>query len=50
MSLTYGGDKFRAYDITEGIFGKGSPPQQVVMSLDFQEIEVMTKESIAHNF
>jgi len=50
MSLTYGGDKFRAYDITEGIFGEGSPPQQVVMTLDFTEIEVLTKESIAHNF
>ena len=50
MNVTYGGDKFRAYDITTGIFGEGSPPQNITMSLDFQEIEILTKESIAHNY
>ena len=50
MNVTYGGDKFRAYDITTGIFGEGSPAQNITMSLDFQEIEILTKESIAHNY
>jgi len=50
MSVTYGGDKFRAYDIQEGMFGKGAPAQTTVINLSFSEIEVLTKASIAQGF
>ena len=50
MSVTYGGDKFRAYDIQEGMFGEGAPAQTTVINLSFSEIEVLTKASIAQGF
>ena len=50
MSVTYGGDKFRAYDIQEGMFGDGAPAQTTVISLTFGEIDVLTKSSIAQGF
>lgn len=50
MQVTYGGDKFRAYDIQEGMFGEGAPPQTTVINLTFAETEVLTKESIAQGF
>ena len=50
ISVTYGGDKFRAYDIQEGMFGEGAPPQTTVINLSFSEIDVLTKASIAKGF
>lgn len=49
-SVNYGGDRFTAYDIQPGIFGEGAPPQNITMSLEFDEMEVLTRESIYEGF
>ena len=46
MSVNYGGDKFRAHDVTEGMFGEGAPPQTTVITLNFREILHLDKSDI----
>ena len=46
MSVNYGGDKFRAHDMTAGVFGEGAPPQNITMTLNFREILHLSKKEI----
>ena len=46
ISVNYGGDKFRAHDITEGMFGTGAPAQTTVLTLNFKEILHLSKSDI----
>ena len=50
LNVTYGGDKFRAYDVQEGIFGDGAPPQNITLALGFKEMEILTREAIHEGF
>lgn len=47
MDIEYGGDKYVTYHpMVEPISGKvGPPPQRTVVSLNFREIEILTRES-----
>lgn len=50
VSVQYGGDRFTAYDQTDGLFGKGNPPQRTTLTLSFKELEIMTKNRIGQGF
>ena len=50
MDVEYGADRFTAYEETEGRQGKGPPPQKTKISLNFQEMEIMTKEHIHQGY
>ncbi|MBE45003.1 MAG: hypothetical protein CMO16_07500 [Thaumarchaeota archaeon] len=50
LNVTYGGDKFRAYDVQPGIFGDGAPPQNITLALGFKEMEILTREAIHEGF
>ena len=50
LNVTYGGDKFRAYDVQPGIFGDGAPPQNIILALGFKEMEILTREAIHEGF
>lgn len=57
VDVSYGGDRFKAYESTttnarkgyEG-GGEGPPPQKTTLSLNFREIEMMSKERIEAGF
>jgi len=46
VDVTYGGDRFTAYDPVDG----SPPPQKSSITLNFNEIEVMNKELIKRGF
>ena len=46
VDVTYGGDRFTAYDPVDG----SPPPQKSSITLNFSEIEVMNKELIKRGF
>jgi len=46
IDVTYGGDRFTAYDPVDG----SPPPQKSSISLSFSEIEIMNKELIKRGF
>jgi len=46
VDVTYGGDRFTAYDPVDG----SPPPQKSSISLSFSEIEIMNKELIKRGF
>jgi hypothetical protein len=50
MDVQYGGDRFTAYESTKGNFGSGPPPQRTSITLNFSEMEIITKERIAEGF
>jgi hypothetical protein len=50
VSVQYGGDRYVAYDQTDGIFGKGNPPQRTTLTLAFKEMEIMTKNRISQGY
>lgn len=50
VAVQYGGDRFTAYDQTDGLFGKGNPPQRTTLTLSFKEMEIMTKNRIGQGF
>jgi hypothetical protein len=43
LDVKYGGDRFTAYEPTEG--DKGAPPQNSSISMTFDEIEIITQEA-----
>ena len=50
MDVQYGGDRFKAYEPTSGNSGTGAPPQKSQITLNFTEMEIITKEAIAEGF
>lgn len=57
VDVEYGGDRFKAYEPTStndrkgyGGGGDGPPPQRTTISLQFREIEMMSKERIEAGF
>ena len=50
MDVQYGGDRFTAYEPTIGNSGAGAPPQKSQITLNFTEMEIITKEAIAEGF
>jgi hypothetical protein len=50
MDVQYGGERFTAYSPTKGNFGGGPPPQRTSITLNFSELEIITKERIAEGY
>ena len=50
MDVQYGGDRFTAYEPTFGNSGAGAPPQKSQITLNFTEMEIITKEAIVEGF
>ncbi|MDP7367813.1 MAG: hypothetical protein QGH83_11215, partial [Candidatus Pacebacteria bacterium] len=50
MDVQYGGERFTAYSPTKGNFGSGPPPQRTSITLNFSELEIITKERIAEGY
>ena len=55
VSVNYGGDKFRAYDITDGMEwpgsgGSGAPPQTIALTVNFKEVEFLNKSHIREGY
>lgn len=50
VSVQYGGDRYVAYNETEGIFGKGNPPQRTTLTLTFKEMEIITRDRVGQGF
>ena len=50
MSVSYGGDRYKAYRPSETIRGagdgEGTPPQRTSVTLNFTEIEIITQEDV----
>ena len=41
MNVTYGGDRYKTFD---GIDTKGAPPVETAITLNFKEMELITKQ------
>jgi len=50
VSVQYGGDRYTAYNETEGKFGKGNPAQRTTLTLAFKEMEIITKSRIDQGY
>ena len=50
MDVQYGAERFTAYETTKGIFGTGPPPQRTQVTLNFGELEIITKERIQEGY
>ena len=50
LEVSYGGDRYVAYEPTEGKFGGGHPPQRTSITLNFTELGILTKEDIRQGF
>jgi hypothetical protein len=49
--VTYGGDRFTAYDTTQTLDGgTGAPPQRTTLALSFKEVEIMTRDKVLEGF
>ena len=46
IDVQYGADRYTAYEPTTGMNGGGTPPQKSQITLDFVEIETLSKDSI----
>jgi hypothetical protein len=46
MNVTYGGDRYKTYTAT----AEGAPPQETTISLNFKEMEMITRERVALGF
>ena len=46
MNVSYGGDRFKAFDGNS----KGAPPVETTMTLNFKEMELITKQKAAEGF
>tara|TARA_Y100001963_G_scaffold152572_1_gene237673 strand:- start:2803 stop:3945 length:1143 start_codon:yes stop_codon:yes gene_type:complete len=50
-NVTYGGDRFTAYETTQTMDGgSGAPPQRTTLALSFKEIELITRELAQEGF
>ena len=47
VQVEYGADRFTAYEPTSSKFGSGPPPQKSKLTLQFNEIEVLSQDHIA---
>jgi len=50
VDVQYGGDRFTAYDPIPGKFGGGPPPQKSQITLDFVEMETLSKDMIKEGY
>ena len=50
MNVEYGADRFTAYEKTDSRKGSGPPPQKTKLSLNFTEMEILTKTRIDQGF
>ena len=50
VQVAYGGDRFVAYDETQGMHGSGTPPQRTTLTLNFKEMEIITRERVAQGY
>ena len=50
MDVTFGGDKFAAFRLTQNEFGNGAPPTETTVTLTFREIDILTRELVAEGF
>lgn len=46
MDVTYGGDKFAAFRLTQNEFGNGSPPTETTVTLTFRELDILTRDLV----
>ena len=46
MNVTYGGDRYKTYTAT----AEGAPPQETTISLNFKEMEMITRERVELGF
>ena len=46
MNITYGGDRFKTFDGNED----GAPPVETTMTLNFKEMELITKQRAEEGF
>ena len=44
MNVTYGGDRYKTFDASEE--GEGAPPVETTITLNFREMDLITKESV----
>ena len=50
-NVTYGSDRFTAYEQTQTMDGgSGAPPQRTTLALNFRETEIMTREHVEQGF
>ena len=47
VGVEYGADRYTAYEPTSSKFGSGPPPQKSKLSLQFNEIEILSQDHIA---
>ena len=50
MDVTYGGDKFAGFRLTQNEFGNGSPPTETTVTLTFRELDILTRELVEDGF
>ena len=50
IQVQYGGDRYTAYETTKSKFGGGPPPQKTTITLEFSELELITKDHIKQGF
>jgi hypothetical protein len=48
--VQYGADRYTAYEPTSGMNGSGTPPQKSSITLDFVEIETLSKDMIKEGY
>ena len=47
VGVEYGADRYTAYEPTSSKFGSGPPPQKSKLTLQFNEIEILSQDHIA---
>ena len=50
IDVQYGADRYTAHESTTSLNGTGTPPQKSQITLDFVEIETLSKDSIREGF
>ena len=50
MDVQYGSDRFTAYESTKSRAGKGPPPQKSQITLNFSELEILSKAHIQEGY
>jgi len=50
VEVEYGADRFTAYEPTSSKFGSGPPPQKSKITLQFNELEVLSQDHIKEGF
>ena len=50
MEVSYGGDRYVAYEQTSSRMGSGNPPQRTSVTLNFSELGILTKQDIRQGF